>query len=77
MSPYEKKIARLAYEHFKSTGSKEFTYQSCNGNDMIFATTAIESLEEDGYISDVEDSGHFFSFIIQDSLIRHMKQEET
>lgn len=77
MSPYEKYISQLCYNHFKSTGSRNFVYLSKNGNDMVLATTAIESLEENGYISDLVDEGISFSFFIKDSLIRYMEQEES
>lgn len=77
MSPYEKGLAHLCYEYFKKTGLTEFTYQPKNGNDLVHAANAIDSMKEDGYISDVVDNGFSYSFVIEDSLIHYMEQEES
>ena len=77
MTSYEKELACLCYNHFKSTGLKEFTYYALNGNDLCFASDATSSMEEDGYISNVVDNGFSFSFTIEDSLIRYMQQLES
>lgn len=76
MSPYEQKLSHLCYNHFLDTDSRGFTYFARNGNDLINASNAIESMEEDGYISNVTDNGFSFSFTIEDSLIQRMKQGE-
>ena len=77
MSPYEKELARLCYNHFTSTGFKNFTYHAYDGNDMINATNTLEAWEEDGYISNLIDNGCSFSFIIEDSLICYLNQSES
>lgn len=77
MSPYEKELAQLCYEHFKETGLKDFTYHPPNGNDMVYATNAVSFMEDEGYISDVIDNGFSLSFTIRDSLIRYMKPKES
>ncbi len=77
MSKYEMHISRLCYEHYKNTGSKEFTYIARNGDDMVLAHNATESLKECGYISGLTSSGPFFTFVIEDSLILYMKQAES
>jgi len=76
MSPYEQNLAHICYEHYKTSGSREFTYQAQNGNDMVHASNAISSMEEEGFLSEVTDHGFSYSFIIEDSLIRYMEQEE-
>lgn len=77
MSPYEQTLARICYDHYKTSGSREFTYLSQNGNDMVYASNAISSMEEEGYLSEVTDNGFSYSFIIEDSLIHYMEQEES
>lgn len=77
MSPYEKELALLCYEHFKETSLKDFTYRPKNGNDMVYATNAVSFMEDEGYVSDVIDNGFTLSFTIKDSLIRYMKQAES
>ncbi len=77
MSPYEKELAQLCYKQFIETGLRAFIYHPKNGNDMVHATNAICSMEDEGYISDVIDNGFTLSFTIRDSLIRYMEQAES
>lgn len=73
----QSKLARLCYEHFKTTGSKKFAFTARSGDEMSFAEDAVPSLEERGYISDVSSNGPFYTFTIQDALISYMRQVES
>lgn len=75
-SQFEKKILHECYSHYLETDSKEYTYVAKNGDDLIHATNSFSNLESDGYISNLVEHPFSFTFLIEDSLISHMRREE-
>lgn len=76
LSQFQKQILRDCYSHYLETSSREYTYFVKNSNELVHATNSFSDLEEEGYISDLAEGPFSFTFVIEDSLIRYMKQEE-
>lgn len=77
LSRFQKQLLRECYSHYLETNSREYTYFAKNGNDLVHATNSFSGLEEEGYISDLVEGPFSFTFVIEDSLIRYMKREES
>lgn len=75
-SQYQKKILHECYSHYLKTNSKEYTYVAKNGNDLVHAANSFSVFEREGYVLDLIEGPFSFTFVMDDSLIRCMEQEE-
>ena len=73
MVNYEQLLSNKLYEHYVSSGEREYSLNPTNGDEIVYYDNALSNLEAEGLITMLYESAILYRVRIEDTLIHKMK----